>query len=233
LHLNDNTHTCTIWNMLCARFERTNGVMVLHAHSNLVGCRYKNRQDLREHLDKMSTLWGNANAVGADIRDHKYCHILHRSLPINWGPFVGTLFGHEDPVELEGHLLSYHDWYVAHASTAPVTSAWALLADSSIICNNCWKVSHTRDQCWAPGGGAEGKMPKHGIRKNGKMASQGTSGPVAAHISVMDEVAEPDLPPPSANLIDLLIAITDVESVVTPAWKTYADSGASYHYFSQ
>jgi hypothetical protein len=65
------------------------------------------------------------------------------------------------------------------------------------------------------------------------MASQGTGGPVAAHISVMDEVAKPDLPPPSANLIDLLMAITDVESVVTPAWKTYADSGASHHYFSQ
>jgi gag-polypeptide of LTR copia-type len=149
--------------MLCARFEHTNGVMVLHACLNLVSCRYKDGQDLHEHLNKMSTLWGNANAVGAGIGDHEYCHILHGSLPISWGPFVRTLFGHEDPVELEGHLLSYHDWHVAHASTASVASARALLANSSIICNNCQKVGHTRDWCWAPSGGAEGKMPKHGI----------------------------------------------------------------------
>jgi gag-polypeptide of LTR copia-type len=57
LYLDDDTHAHTIWNILHAHFERTNGVIVLHARSNLVGCRYRDGQDLRKHLDRMSTLW--------------------------------------------------------------------------------------------------------------------------------------------------------------------------------
>jgi hypothetical protein len=49
----------------------------------------------------------------------------------------------------------------------------------------------------------------------------------------MDKVVAPELPQLSANLIDLLMAVMDAESMVAPAWKTYADSGASHHYFSQ
>jgi hypothetical protein len=73
---------------------------------------------------------------------------------------------------------------------------------------------------------------KNGFQKNGKTAGQGSGGLVAAHISVMDEVVAPELPQPSANLIDLLMAVMDAESMVAPAQKTYVDSGTSHHYFS-
>lgn len=76
LKFRDGMSAAEIWTSLCARFERTNGILALQAQNKLNACKYTDGHDLQSHLDTMSKLWEEVLSVGVRVEEDEFCHIL-------------------------------------------------------------------------------------------------------------------------------------------------------------
>ena len=245
-----------IWSSLCARFERTNGALALQARNRLAACKYADGHDIQSHIDDMSKLWEAALAVGVKIEDEEFCHILRSSFPPSWALLLTTLITVNDPAALESSLLAFADFGGPHSSK-PVqsTSSTALLSSSIVIqCTNCGKKNHTSDRCYQKGGGAEHSAPRWWRERqrlaqdkhSAKIATNddGTRAPVpsvtaftATHTQQSPynpfRRTDPTGPTTAYATSDFHLFVASVGSRLGPGQRitTYADSGASHHYF--
>jgi hypothetical protein len=151
----DNASASEIWGSLCARFERTSGVLALQAQNRLNAHKYVDGHDLQSHLDTMSKSWQEALAVGVKIQDDEFCHILQSSLPPSWALFVVTLITVDDPVILETSLLTFADLKGPSSKSISPTSSTALIstAVTGSVCTNCGRSNRASDRCYRKGGG--------------------------------------------------------------------------------
>jgi hypothetical protein len=184
-----------IWASLCTRFERTNGFIALQARNKLNGCKYMDGRDLQSHLDTMSALWQDALAVGVEIGDDEFCHILRSSLPPSWAILVATLISVNNPILLESSLLAYADLQGRSSKPTPSSSPAALLSSTATTattaqCTNCGKDNHTFDRCYRKGGGSEHSAP-HWWRERQRRPLQ---GPPRAKIATAENVHSPSSP---------------------------------------
>ena len=255
-----------IWSSLCARFERTNGILGLQARNRLSECKHVDGRDVQAHLDLMLRLWEKALSVGVSIPDDEFCHLLRASFPPSWALFVATLIAENDPGALEASLLAFADLRGSSSKPVSPTSSTALIS-TVVKCTNCGRTNHSFEKCFRKGGGSEHSAPHWWkARQQGGGSSQGTpnarvatveatpSGTYssldpAQNIAAFTASHSPspsnpfrrqtnpfhrsDADPGSYATSDyhLFVASVGSGSHTGRPIATYADSGASHHYF--
>ncbi|KAF9444571.1 hypothetical protein P691DRAFT_635916, partial [Macrolepiota fuliginosa MF-IS2] len=90
---------------------------------------YHNGDNFPNHIAILRTLWQNANAMGAGIKDTSFRTIVLGSLPRSWDSIVSTLYR--------------------------TTSSPQLVCSNQ----NCRQSGHTIEDCYWPGGGKQGQFP--------------------------------------------------------------------------
>lgn len=247
-----------VWRLLHARFERTNGILALQARNKLNGCKFIGNQSVQQHLDMMSKLWEEALAVGVHIEDDEFCHIVRSSFPPDWAIFVATLLDIGDPIALEASLLAYADLRGPLPSLSQSSHSAALFSSTTFSqsqpnpttrCTNCGKSNHMFDRCYRKGGGAENSAPswwrsrqrdpapghahraKLAVTEETQQPEAMTQTPIAHNATAFTSTHSHSLYVPTAPDYHLFVASMASESRTCGEAATYADSGASHHYF--
>lgn len=134
----------------------------------------------------MSRLWQEALAVGVNVEDAEFCHILRSSFPSSWAILIATLVAVEGPVSLEASLLAFVDLRGTPSKPTAATSSTAL---STAKCTNCGRNNHTFEKCFRKGGGAESSAPRWwSTRRQGPPSP----GPPQAKVATADPPPLPD-----------------------------------------
>ena len=250
-----------IWSSLHARFERTNGILAPKARNRLSECKYTDGKDVQSHLDSMSKLWQEALAVGVRIEDTEFCHILRSSFPPSWAILIATLVTVEDPVSLEASLLAFADLRGTPSRPIAPTSSTALLSSTTKCTNcgkdkhtfekcfrkgggsensapHWWRTrnqgSSSRDQPRAKVATVD--APPLSIPDNAAFAAHHHAHSNNPFIHSNNPFTHSNNPfarssnPPTSDY-HLFVASVGTNTSTDRRVPTYANSGASHHYF--
>ncbi|KAJ8090689.1 hypothetical protein PM082_018251 [Marasmius tenuissimus] len=168
---------------LKAKFERTSKMMQMAARKKLEAEKLEDGGNLEDHLDTLTALRQNADDVGCEVSDEDMISITLNSLPDSHALLMQNLMGKNDLDEVQ-HLIREYWGYSTKSqpkSSSNDPSAFAApicehcgnrrknnRPRNQIICDNCDVPGHTRANCWAAGGGKEGKAPSWWEAPKGK-----------------------------------------------------------------
>ncbi|KAJ6456349.1 hypothetical protein C8R47DRAFT_1248874 [Mycena vitilis] len=133
--------------------------------------------DLLAHLQTLVKLCADANRIGCHIRDEEMISISLGTLPAEeFGQSIMTLQVMKRLGDVLGMLNEYWDMRYKKAAEAAaagaVASALAASVPSGMSCGNCLSNGHTKEACWALGGGREGQAPHWWRAPKGKEPRQ-------------------------------------------------------------
>ncbi|THH16291.1 hypothetical protein EW146_g4334 [Bondarzewia mesenterica] len=221
------------WRSLRNRFELQDPIVVQDMRLRLTTTWYEDGTSVTEHFKTMRELLNTANRAGAGISESEFCQMVLMTFPVDGilGTVVMTLLTCRDSMVAES-VLSSQELRIRTAATrranlssnpAPnIPGNTALVAAQRPRCSHCGKLGHATEKCWADGGQAAHQRPDWW----GRRCDRGSGG----HGRVPEQNGNH-----GANLaLGPNIAFTAGGPVSAPgvSLKTYSDSGATYHYFT-
>jgi hypothetical protein len=164
-----------MWEALNAKSNWSSEVLKGLAFTKLCTLKCKDRQHIRAHLDQLLKLRTEVVRIGGTIEDKEMNSIVLQSLPqVEFRGSILMLQNFKHTFELVNELMSY--WEISYGvevedEQAEVANPLAATANT-LVCAN-WSVpGHTKERCWALGGGQEGQACGHGIAPAGKEPHQ-------------------------------------------------------------
>ena len=139
--------------------------------------------DMRAHLNKLQTICEDLASMGAPVNDEDFTSIILRSVLASYDMYIAAITATSsllnqtltptnlidticDEVDRRAikHLKSKrdeHDAAFVAGQSKGSSSSGLKKSKKDIKCWNCHKKGHMKPDCWASGGGAEGKGPKN------------------------------------------------------------------------
>ena len=164
------TNTQELWDALKALYKARTQMVLVKTSQQLQSTRCSEDDSVREHFDKLANLREQLAAMGKSVPDIEYASIIMGSLPESYAAMLGSIAA---AAELSGHAVSSAvvvkiatDEYDRRTLESGKTKDEAFAVSSQkkgkkcdVECENCHKKGHTKDRCWAKGGGDEGGGP--------------------------------------------------------------------------
>ena len=165
-------------NSITKRYGVTSALGAVLARSKLDATKLQEGGDVEMHLQLMKSLWTDANNEGAKIDETTFCTILIGSLPIMYAPILGNVLSSHTVAEAEVLIVAWKATIdeinpTQGSTTIPSTMnsssllAKANAAKAQLVCLNCKKQGHVKDNCFWAGGGKEGQFPPWWNRRGG------------------------------------------------------------------
>lgn len=172
-----------IWERLCQVKEAKGRLGILATRRALYRSQAHEGADMVEHVNNLRSLQAELGLLGNEVADEDFVMILIASLPESWDVFATSYLGsHTGATTLTASefipLLLEEDRRRRARAGGSENSLQARFGKSSgssktdKICHNCNKKGHYKRDCWAKGGGMEGKGPKG--RKGKERTNQAT-----------------------------------------------------------
>ncbi len=160
--LDPSATSAIMWHSLTTRFNKSSELLKSRARERLRSAQFVEGgpDSLSGFLDRLAKLQMEANALGCKVVDVEMIAILYASLPAMFALAIQIHAGKTDYQEICAELLKW--WMITHPGEAEAdnsVSALAVSANSSVKCSNCGRSGHTHHNCYAAGGGREGKGP--------------------------------------------------------------------------
>jgi hypothetical protein len=218
------------WTTLTARFQSTDRVTQAALERQLHAKKYEEGTSMRDHLDELKRRRTAANIAGSEIREPRFCTIILQSLPVTWNHVAIPLYQHLNADDVIHQLLAAEGHFEAQRQPLDIgTKTQAFSADVKdprdlMVCSNCNKKRHLKENCYAAGGGKEGQWPatwhKHVRKAHIATAETPASSPTTTALlaETLDEYA---------TNFSFMAALNEHSLSLA----TYLDSGASNHYF--
>ena len=256
LQVKNEADAAAVWKKVISIHADKGSLYKTNLLTQLQNARYAEGQSMREHIAKMTEIRERLAEMNSPVSDESFVSYLRTSLSL--APTFRTLFmtlsatAHQTGKKLTSSDVIWHLTEEANSieiedninkSNAAMMAATTRAKDgkgkdnskrndrNDILCtnSNCKRKGHTKDQCWAKGGGKEGQAPEW-WKKSGGSASAN----VAENESEDDEsenfamfaYTTPDDPM-------ALICTSDFQSEAHTASRsngTILDSGASRHF---
>jgi transposase InsO family protein len=180
-----------LWDLLVNRKESSGSAGINNALAALFRAKAETEGDIPEHLIKIRDLQEQIHTQGLkfslDLPDWVFTAIMINTLPSSWDAFTnayaGTLAGdsslraERSPYRVKSHEMEailMNEWRRRNPA-GTVAEDTALVSkdvknrgvhtNGKMKCFNCQKEGHKIQDCWAPGGGAEGKGPKQKFKR--------------------------------------------------------------------
>ena len=176
-----------LWDLLVMRKESVGSAGLNSALALLFKAKAETEGDIPEHLTKIKELQErihtNGLKFGLDLPDWMFTAIMINTLPSTWESFTNGYAGsmavdttdkeNKSPYRVKSHEMQsilLDEWRRRNPS-GTVSEDTALFSkgerrnkgvrtNEGVKCHNCGKMGHKMVDCWAPGGGAEGKKPQ-------------------------------------------------------------------------
>jgi hypothetical protein len=164
-----------MWVALVGKFNRSSEVLKGLAFTKLRALKCKEGRHIRAHLDQLAKLRSEVGRVGGSVKDTEMNSIILQSLPL--AEFRGSILMLQNfkfTYELVNELLSY--WEISYGDEADAAQGNVVntlaATTNSIVCSNCAVNGHTKERCWALGGGQEGQARGRWVAPAGKEPRQ-------------------------------------------------------------
>jgi len=188
----------SLWEALTSEFEQRSGVVAIELCRKLQGVHCGEKADVRAHFSKMELMWQELASLGQLISDSDYTTILLGSLPSTYNSTISSLcisakmnYQTITPQIVKSSIIDDYDTRHAKSRKPSNTTAnddvtYSVQSKKNLLCTNCSKKGHTKENCWAEGGDKAGQGPKGRGNRKGK----GKATEKAAKAAEKDE--EPD-----------------------------------------
>ena len=256
LQIKNEPDAASIWKKIASVHADKGSLYEANLLVQLQNTRYNEKESMRDHIGKMTELRERLAKMNAPVSDESFVSYLRTSLSL--APSYRNLFTTLSTTSRQtGKKLTAADviWHLTEEATSVEIedtinkSNAAMMASTSkpkrkgkdkdkskkddILCTNtnCGGRGHTKDQCWAKGGGKEGQAPD--------WWKNITKGKKASANSAEKETADKDEP----DFAMLATVISDDETALTCTsdFRSEAhavsnksgiiiDSGASRHF---
>jgi hypothetical protein len=184
--------------------------------------------------------------MGASVTDEDFTAMILGSLPDSYRPLLSSLtaivMATRTPLlpnDLKQYIIIEYEHnkirgqasgktaLVVKGKDKQLKKGWKKKAKSDVECGNCHKKGHTSEECWAPGGGAEGKGRHQ--KKNQPNANSATAAMVtAAATSPPNE----EYAFACTSSLQEVGAALDSKGIDASRRGAIVDSGASSHFCS-
>lgn len=164
----DASTAAQLWTALKTRFEATTLMNLTVATAKLQAKKVGSNERMDTHITTLRRLRANVHQAGGKISEDEFCRIVANSLAHQWDKYQFSLINYTEPEKLISSLLLEDLRTNGEGSTTPYVNETALRVDDRRragpvtprdSCTNCGKPFHRRENCWAAGGGAEGRAP--------------------------------------------------------------------------
>ncbi|CCA76258.1 hypothetical protein PIIN_10253 [Serendipita indica DSM 11827] len=230
------TTSKALWDLLVSRKESAGSAGLNSALASLFQAKAETEADIPEHLTKIKELQARINTYGLkyalNLPDWMFTAIMINTLPSSWEAFTnayaGSLVAKKSDEEASPYRVSSQemesilmDEWRRRNPSGTVVEETALFTkqngnnrgirtNEKMKCFNCNKMGHKKEDCWAPGGGSEGKGPRQ------KSSNGGRGGGHRANFTDVDK-----------NPFKLVYSIESSEAFTPYTWL--ADSASSTH----
>ncbi|KAF5346552.1 hypothetical protein D9757_014186 [Collybiopsis confluens] len=151
-----------MWTALTGEYENSSAAAQTLATERIQQCKYTAGTAFEDYFKSLEALRKSANDVGCNITDDDLRSRFLTSLPRDY-LWILQNHGARPFPDLKRHLIEYDMMVesVNHtAKSTTVPNALMTSAQSPIVCDNCKRTGHVKKNCWAHGGGSEGKAPR-------------------------------------------------------------------------
>ena len=243
LEIKNETSAYNVWTKLVAIHEEKGTMTYTDTLTKLSSARYADGKNMRSHITYMKELQERLAEMGNPINDDQFSAYIRASLTPDYRPLMTSIMASS---RASGKSLSVHDLIMfiyeeadnkaveKNVDEAKDNSAMAANREkgkgkckSDQKCTNCKKKGHTRENCFAKGGGKESEAPDWWKKKFGKDESKST----AANAADADEEAVAFLTY-TENFALVVTSDFQAEALTTGVAKcgTIIDCGASNHF---
>src|SRR5271168_4870543 len=191
LEIKDKSSAAGVWSKLVAIHEAKGTMTYTDTLTKLSSARYADGKSMRAHISTMKELRERLAEMGNPINDDQFSAYIRASLTPDYRPLLTSIMASS---RTSGKTLSVHDLITfiyeeadnktaeKHVDKAKENSAMVankgkgkLKAKSDKYCDNCTKKGHTKENCFAKGGGKESEAPDSWKKKFRKDESKGTA----------------------------------------------------------
>lgn len=241
-HLIDGAATCAeMWKRIELRYQKDARMSPVYAIQAMFSHSWDMSEDsLEANLSYIQSKVNDLREFKGELND--LMELLHslaiiHSLPESWSQTVKVLMSKET-IDLDNVISTLKRMQAHMESEKNTETALAIRAKGKskgkdakvkVKCENCKKLGHPRENCWAEGGGRAGQGPANNKFGNGK--STGKSGTKTVNLADGDESSS-DVEAsivtvgdePSEDQLDVTIAAASVK-----ANRWLFDTGATAH----
>jgi hypothetical protein len=194
-----------MWTKVKQEFEQRSQMLKVDLRRKLQEKKCTEGEDVKTHLDELQRLHEDLIVIGADPGDENFVAIVMGSLPASLDPYLAALTATTSLLDnktltLEVILRGIRDEAERQnlrkssgksKDNVAFTAREQKKDKKNIECYNCHKKGHMKSECWAKGGGQEGKGPKGKGRGRGKKGeSNVVEGKDADELWVMEKCRE-------------------------------------------
>jgi hypothetical protein len=173
-----------VWEKLNNLFKNQSMNQVINLRDELNKMIMSEEDDMIEYFGKLEGIQRKLNGTAAPVTDEELIVRLIGSLPQSWDSFIQGLRSSANVLEKyetvksaiiqENIARKYKNVIKTEGEGKAKGSAFNTDAKSfKGECHNCGKKGHKKEQCWAKGGGQEGKGPKGGRKRHEKQSGTG------------------------------------------------------------
>jgi hypothetical protein len=159
--LNPADSARTMWAALHGKFNRTSETLVGHEMEKLRGLKLASGRDLPAHLEALTKQRSEVIRVGGHIPDNQMIPIILQSLPAK--EFAASMISLQKLAHVHLVVAQLRQWWdivwKAKVEAGGVVNALATNVYNAMHCTNCTMDGHTKERCFARGGGKEGQGP--------------------------------------------------------------------------
>lgn len=152
-----------MWRKLVAEYETTSAAAQTLVKEHIQQYKYQSGTPFEEYFKTLESLRKGASDVGCTIGDNDLKSRFLTSLSSDY-LWVLQTHGARPYPELKRVLIEYDMMLESTAGVPNGTNIPNVMVingrSGGIICDNCKRAGHTVKNCWAKGGGSEGKAPR-------------------------------------------------------------------------
>jgi hypothetical protein len=193
-----------MWTKVKQEFEQRSQMLKVDLRRKLQEKKCAEGEDVKTHLDELQWLREDLIAIGADPGDENFVAIVMGSLPASLDPYLAALTATTSLLDKtltpevilrgirdEAERRNLQKSSGKSKDNVAFTAREQKKDKKNIECYNCHKKGHMKSECWAKGGGQEGKGPKGKGRGKGKKGeSNVVEGKDADELWVMERRRE-------------------------------------------
>ena len=151
-----------MWEKISDLSRSKGAIGVVYWICQLAKASYAEGSDLQAHFTTMKEYASELKHAKFPIHETVTAALMVNSMPDSYDNVTSTL--PQDSLliaDIERHFLMENRRCIDRAGNGGVDNVLIGRSSSNLYCTNCKKTLHEYKDCWSPGGGSEGKGPKH------------------------------------------------------------------------